>query len=251
MHTEFRPHSSEVPSSWPEHLLRLAAQWRGATDGRQRERLRERIWVLVVGALAMNVRRQAAQRAKADPEWAYDVSVKKALEILGAFARGDWKPGDYAPAQLQKYFALLARNAVIDTLRSGSQRQREREVGDAPLAAVPTPTPGAEQQVTHLRLAESVAACAAGLTRRARLVWFLRVFCDLPTVRIACHPAVRMQPGAVDMSLTRSRRAVQDCLEKRGFEPADVGSGAFIACWEVFREDSRLMRESFEGEERE
>ncbi|MBE0564477.1 MAG: sigma-70 family RNA polymerase sigma factor [Krumholzibacteria bacterium] len=233
MHGAPHPLVAGTGPSWPERLQELAAAWQRPQTDAEREALRSEVWVLVVGALELKIRRQAGPAAGRDHEWSYDLAVQTALGIVARFAGGDWDPRAFAPAQLQAYFALLARNRIIDHSRSaaGKRPQREiatgMEVGDR--VGVPPDSGGPDRSL----LAAAVAACARKLSPRARRVWFLRVFHEFPSRRVGAHPQVGMTPAAVDMAVSRANRQVRECLARQGYEAGDFGTGSFAACWEA------------------
>ncbi len=240
MHTQPNPESTRPSRSWPERLQVLTAAWHLPQDEAARERLRAELWVLVVGVLDLKIRCQAGLRAGRDPTWAYDLAVQCALGIVTRLAGGEWDPRSYAPGQLQNYFSLVARNAVIDSVRSreGKRPAREFAVEDTGILefGVPADDGGAERAAVAAALAE----CAGRLTPRSRRIWFLRVMCEVASRRVGAHPQVAMSPAAVDMALTRANRKLRECLRRKGYAGADFGPGAFVACWEKFRQEWRL-----------
>jgi RNA polymerase sigma factor (sigma-70 family) len=238
--------------SWPERLRAIAGTWREPLEERARERTREEIWVLVVGALDLKIRRQLNRRSAGDPELAYDLAVKKALDLLDRFARGDWDPGRSTPGQLQSFFAVMARNSVIDYERSRAGKTRAREVG-SDSATLALAHVGPEESVgEQRRVASAVIDCAGKLTDRSRRIWFLRLFYEMSSRRIGAHPEVGMSPEAVDMALHRCRAKMQECLLKQGVDGSDFGPGVYAACWEAFmaRNASASWRLGAEGEDR-
>jgi hypothetical protein len=58
-----------------------------------------------------------------------------------------------------------------------------------------------------------------------------------------------MTTAAVDMSLTRAKRTMRNCLEQKGFDAANFATGVFAAYWEAF-EASGGFRETVAGEDR-
>ena len=77
--------------------------------------------------------------------------------------------------------------------------------------------------------------CVQKLERRARLIWFLRVLCELRSQEIARHPTIRLKPSHVDVILHRVRREVRDCMARRGYAPEDMPTGTFVELWRAFR----------------
>ncbi|MEZ4388212.1 MAG: hypothetical protein R3D98_11675 [Candidatus Krumholzibacteriia bacterium] len=250
MRSELHVTGMPPAATWPERLQELASRWHGPLSPDEREQVRSEIWVLLVGALDLKLRRQIGRNADVDAELSYDLAMQRALDLFSRFARGQWDPRSTTAAQLQSYFTLLARNGLVDHLRSRAGRGRlgERSLEACPEAAAAAP---ADELVVHRsRLAEALAACSGRLTRRARTAWFLRVFYDLSSRQIAEHPGVDMAPTAVDMALSRARRAIQDCLREQGFDRADFGVGVFTACWEAFHRAGGFGDGGSESEER-
>ena len=73
------------------------------------------------------------------------------------------------------------------------------------------------------------------LSRRSQVIWFFRVFYEMPSKDIAVHPEVCMSVNHVDVDLRRSRHAIQDCMRRRGFETHEMPTGTFAELWEAFR----------------
>jgi DNA-directed RNA polymerase specialized sigma24 family protein len=88
--------------------------------------------------------------------------------------------------------------------------------------------------VERKEFVEALRHCTERLKVRARFAWFLRVFHEMSSKEIATHPAVRLKVSHVDVLLQRSRKAIRDCMERRGFEPKDMPSGAFVELWQAF-----------------
>ena len=228
---------------WPARLLDLVSVLQSAAPGEGRETARAETWLLINSALLRYVRAQASGLGRLDPADLEDVAAEKSLELMVAAESGNWKVAGRRGEELAGYLSQAARNGLVDLLRA---RSRERNLGGE--SGVPMGTDGRDSRPgsgNHPENPESLVArrdfvaalsgCAEALEPRSLLVWFLRVFHDMPTKEIARHPEVRLKPGHVDVLLQRSREAMSACMRKKGHEPADMPHGSFVELWKRFR----------------
>lgn len=192
------------------------------------------LWLFLNTALTYYIRFHSTSYGHIDPEDARDIASEKAMVFLRSL-EADSPAGPAQDAgRVCAYLSALARNGLVDVLRKqGRTREMEERVGDAIQTRVATDS--AEINVRHTQFIEAVCACMNELTPRARTVWFLRAFLDLPSKKIAPHPDVRMTATGVDMLLSRTRRALSACLNAKGFNAEDAPAGTFVALWDLLR----------------
>jgi hypothetical protein len=56
---------------------------------------------------------------------------------------------------------------------------------------------------------------------------------------IARHPCVNTSVGGVHLMLHRCRHRLKRCLASKGFEPARMPAGTFVALWDLVEGDRR------------
>jgi DNA-directed RNA polymerase specialized sigma24 family protein len=233
----------EHASRWPARVVELFEGWRAGATPRERDRIRGELWLLVNAALARYVRLHGRTYGFIDTDEARDVASEKAMVFLRALENATPDASALDPARVCAYLSVLARNGLVDILRKrGRDRAFALANGDTS-TAVATPHESAEIHVQHDEFLTATSACVMQLTEKARNVWFMRAFLDLPSKRIAAHPEIRMTPTAVNMLLVRARRALRDCLSKKGFDSGDVAPGTFVVLWDLLRRGRAEERE--------
>lgn len=230
--------SGEDVARWAARILQLAAGWRSSRDGETRNQILGDLWTLLQLGLQKYVRAFSRRYGALGVEDVRDIAADKALDLLGRLDRQSWDPSASSPAQLCAFLASVARNGVVDLLRT-----RIREV-PAGVPAESAPDEG-EAHTVHLATlpaepaehARAIAECWRLLTPRARLVWFLRIFYELSSAQIARHLEVTSTPAAVDTMLLRCRSHMRECMMAKGFEPHRMPTGTFTTLWETMVKD--------------
>jgi RNA polymerase sigma factor (sigma-70 family) len=228
---------------WAVHLQALATRSRSAADGRPEEELCGQVWLLLHGALLRYLRLHAANLGGRTHEEQEDIAAQKALLLLRRIVSGEWQPGDRSPAEVAAFLSRIARNALIDELRSqdrfASSAVLETSSGEAAVGsrgAVPSePVEPPDLAVERGEFVEALRECAERLQPRARTVWFFRVFYDMPSKTIACHPEVGLKAAHVDVLLQRCRAAIRNCMREKGHQPQDMPAGTFAELWMALR----------------
>lgn len=198
------------------------------------------IWLLLNAALSKYIRIHGARLQPLPTEDVRDVASEKALELLCKLNTGRWNPSESTPAQLCTLISVVARNGVVDRLRSDGPRR---------LVSLDAPEnePLLPQQDEHARrdgetamdsrrFAVALKDCVRQLSPKARQAWMLRVFHEAPTKLIARHPDVSMNPGGVDVMLARCRAKLKRCMARKGHDPRPLPPGTFATLWELFHE---------------
>ena len=216
---------------WPEAVVRLGTELREASGARRSEAL-GRLWVLLNLALQKYARGQARRLGRLGSEDIRDVAAEKASDLILRLDNDQWNPAASSPAQLCSFLATVARNGVVDALRT-----TRREVASGhDLEARETRAVGAAVQEDAIggdEFARALVACASSLTSRSRRAWLLRVFYDFSSAEIARHPEVTTSPAGVDAMLARCREHLRACLEERGLPMRAIPAGTFARLWEL------------------
>lgn len=224
---------------WPSRLTDLCESWKRATTDRERNRLLSEMWLLLNVGLTYYVRAHGGTYGRVDPEDARDIASEKAMVFL---RRLDSEPTDDppSPARICAYVSTLARNGLVDTLRKqGRAHNLEQKLVDLVTPPRLRSSNSSESNIQRSEFVDAICGCMSKMTPRARSVWFLRVFLDLPSKKIAAHPDVRMTAPGVDMLLTRTRRALRECMSAKGFDAGDAPTGTFLALWDLLRGDTK------------
>ena len=232
-HPSQRPAEAREQPRWPVRVLALAAQCRDASapDPRRQVALGE-VWTLVHLGLARYVRQHALHLGPVEPEDVHDIAAEKALDLVRKLETGAWDPSGTEPGQLCAFLSTLARNGLVDHLRSA--RSSRAYASTAPRGAPPAgtrPHEAPSRALCRILFPQALLDCLAPLSPRAKRIWLLRAFHDLPSKTIARHPDVRTSPAAVDMSLARARIALAHCMRRKGFDLPELPTGTFTAVW--------------------
>jgi RNA polymerase sigma factor (sigma-70 family) len=211
--------------------------------------------LLINSALRRYLRAHAAGIGRLDPADIEDLAAEKSLELMIAAESGKWRVAGRRGGEIAAYLSQAARNGLVDLIRERSRSPvlggengvtMETDAGSCGPCLGGRPD-GPEMLMARQEFALALSDCADTLQPRSLLVWFLRVFHDMPSKEIACHPEVRLKPGHVDVLLQRSREAIAACMREKGHEPADMPPGTFVELWKRFRRlapDRELMGQS-------
>ncbi len=247
-----RGRSSSDPVSgaqWPAHLQRLLSDLRTAPGPEARSAAMGEAWILLNTLIGFRLRIQVARIGAVAREDLEDIAAQKSLDLLRRAESGEWDLGSREPSELAAFLMTVARNGLVDFLRrsgrldvlTGPDGEGEDPGGRA-RAPLRESGEWADADAERREFASALRACAETLAVRTRVIWFLRVFCDLSTREIATHPNVRLNPGHVDVLLHRARRAITACMRRRGHESHDVPPGTFAELWRMFRADEVWRR---------
>jgi DNA-directed RNA polymerase specialized sigma24 family protein len=227
-----RAAAAEGPPRWPARVIALAGARRSAEHGPDDAVLGE-LWTLVHLGLARYVRQHAARLGPVEPEDVRDIAAEKALDLMRKLDAGEWDPAASEPGQLCAFLSILARNGVVDHLRSAPLLRRPRAAHQATAPDEPRPHEAPSRALCRILFPRALLDCLTALAPRARKIWLLRAFYDLPSKTIARHPDVRVSPAAVDMTLARARIVLRRCMKQKGFDLRDLPAGTFAAVWDA------------------
>ena len=222
----------EGSGPWSERTLLLCREWQAADTDEARNRILSELWVLINAVLARYVRIHSRSLGKVDTEEVRDIASEKAMAFVHNLRNGNRDADVLHASQMSAYVSVLARNGLVDALRKSGRN--ERSAGAVPaVAPVANASEDAESGVRHEQFLTAIRDCVGALTPRARNVWFFRAYLDMTSREIAAHPDVGMTASAVDMLLSRTRRALGECMSKKGLNADDAPPGAFVALWEL------------------
>jgi DNA-directed RNA polymerase specialized sigma24 family protein len=226
---------------WPPRLVEVLRSLRLARDARVRADAFGEAWTLINSVLFVYLRTQAYRLPGISREDMEDVAAQKSLDLVRRAESGTWDVSGRSPAEIAAFMAAVARNGLLSL-----RQRREREEALPQEVALLPGGPGDRVHLQHVPESPDVRAecrayvtalrqCVQKLERRARLIWFLRVLCELHSQEIAGHPMIRLKPSHVDVILHRVRREVRDCMRRGGYAPEDMPTGTFVELWRVFR----------------
>jgi len=176
--------------SFAERIVMTAKELEGAAHTFPRSRLRSELWVLVTGLLTQYVRRYGSSRLDLDTQ--RDIISEKALEVMLRIDQGKWAPACSGPAKVTRFLSSVARFGVIDCIRATTREPLANESHQAAVStgsgppigerggpdrhdAILTPARSVEAGVDVREFVDALCGCLAGVTRRARWIWALRV----------------------------------------------------------------------------
>lgn len=124
------------------------------------------------------------------------------------------------PSRLSAYLARITRNLAFNRWQAAQAEKRGggeltlalEELGDCVSGGT-----GPEEELQYKELTEALGRFLADLPKNRRTVFLRRYWLVQPVGLIARE--LGMLPGAVSMSLTRTRRELKTYLQERGFEP--------------------------------
>jgi RNA polymerase sigma factor (sigma-70 family) len=184
-------------------------------------------------------------------EDAEDIAADKSLDLVCKIELEVWDPTKRSPSEITGYLSKVARNGLVDRLREAGRwveiATEDQPEWDPDLSVLETPDDSRKPPDPPSNLLErkefvaTLRRCAEELTPRSRIVWFLRVFCQLSSREIAEHPQVSSRSSHVDVILHRARHALSECMRAKGCEPGDMPPGTFAELWESCRLDKALV----------
>lgn len=237
------PPDSHLPPRWPEHLTGTATRLAEAPAG-DRGTARAELWKVLHAALFASLRAQAHRVPAASREDLEDLASTKSLEILARTEEGTWTPAGRASHEIAGFVARVARNGLIDLARrrgrevappEDEEAWRDR-LGLTPMANEPAP----DEQAAASEFVAALVGCVAGLSTRAREVWFQRVFLEASSRDIAARCEVR--PAHVDVLVQRARLALRTCMRKKGHEGTEARPGVFASLWPIWMRTTGTTR---------
>jgi len=237
------PRPAEEPALWPVRLRSLAVALTRPASPEERDQRVSELWPLLYGSLSRYARLHASRYGSLGPDLIHDIASEKAIDLLSRLDQGMWDPERWSPAQLAGLLSRIARNGVVDHMRS---QRRVRDVDPFPClerGSAEAPSESAENGLERRLFAAALRDCVGTLQRRARAIYLLRVLLEMPSAEIARHPGVHMRVPAIDMMLMRCRRIIAGCMRRKGFTPRDIPPGAFAVVWSAFGFDRQLEKE--------
>lgn len=232
-HIQNPPLHTDGSGRWSARTLELCLEWQSATTDTDRNRVLAELWVLINAILSRYVRLHSKTLGMIDAEDVRDIASEKAMAFVHNLRNGGRDMGEMHVAQIAAYVSVLARNGLVDTLRKKGRQAVVAEDAPAMSVRVAPESDGAELNVRHEQFLRAICHCVGSLAPRAQSAWFMRAFLDMSSREIAAHPDVRMTVTAVDMMLSRTRRVLSECMNKKGLSADDAPPGTFVALWEL------------------
>jgi RNA polymerase sigma-70 factor (ECF subfamily) len=120
-------------------------------------------------------------------------------------------PGFSSRSTLRTWLFAIARNRVLDAVRSRNRAESRRSDGDG--REIQDQGPPASERIDRARLSEALVACLATLPPRVRLALLLRyqqgfTFEDMATI---CDE----RPGTLQAQVARALPKLRKCIEQR------------------------------------
>lgn len=235
------PTFESLDTKWLAGFKTLHKQVREASDRQSRQDAVGRTWTLLTSAIAMYCRMHGGRLGRVSPQDIEDIAAEKSSDLVRKLEQGTWDVADRSHAEIAAFVSRTARNGLVDRLRVNGRRvefpQAHQSNGrqgehnpEIPASTMNQDEP-ADSLVERREYAAALRDCAEQLDEQSRRVWFLRVLCDMRSKNIATHPQVSLGVNHVDVLLYRSRRAIRDCMDAKGYEPGDMPPGTFIELW--------------------
>lgn len=234
-------------SPWLSGFVGLCKDVLEPRDRPSRETACGQIWLLLDSAIAEYLRFHTSRLGRVSREDLEDIAAEKSSDLLRKIESRLWDLSGRSASEICAFLSSTARNGLVDRLRESGRRvdlgardgstweQEAAALGAAGCAtscAMSSPD-AADVLVERREFAGALRGCAEELDPRSRRVWFLRVFCEMPSKRIATHPQVRLEVSHVDVLLHRMRRRIRECMRRKGYEPADMPPGTFVELWRI------------------
>lgn len=236
---------------WTESFTGFCGDLRNPSEAPVRQKAREKAWLLLNSAISEYLRFHTRRLGSASREDLEDIAADKSLDLLRKIELKVWDPTARSPSEITGFLSKVARNGLVDKLREEGRRveiaTEEQPEWDPDLSVLETPDDTrrppdpASNLLESKEIARVLRQCTEELDPRSRLVWFLRVFCQLSSKETAVHPQVSLRSSHVDVILHRARNSLRECLLSKGCEPGDLPPGTFVELWEVCRLDDALV----------
>lgn len=198
-------------------------------------RARSELWLLLNTALQQCIRAESRRTGAIDTDELLDLASEKSLELMNQVDSNRWRPQEDPPERVRAFVWRVGRNGLVDYLRR-ERRRATMPVADAEAHAGPASQSDApDAELERSEFVEALVQCVGDLRARERAAWLFRVFLEMTSREIAVHPEVDAKPSHVDVILQRCRTRVRDCMRGKGYRPADIPRGAFVALWASFR----------------
>ncbi len=177
---------------WAQRVSDIGRTLRGGIRPAARSELLGRAWALLAAAVHHYVGLHASRIGPVDSETRRDISSEKALDLLRNLDSGTWCPWNDPPGRVAAFVSTVARNGLVDHLRTAGPVVRESIGDDAGLVERTAGTARASDAAATREFVEALEVCAGTLGKRERTVWFFRVFYEMPSRQPSwSYPCVR------------------------------------------------------------
>ncbi len=225
------------PTSWQQRLRETYAEFLSTSSACGRAR--GELWLVLNVAIRRFVRGHVQHLGEIPFADIEDIASEKSLDLLGQIEALAWDIKDRTDAEIGGFVSRVARNGAVDYLRR-RQRHREIEVDlerekDAASSGLRSGIESPDTSHERRKFVEALRECVAQLESRALRIWFFRVFYGLSTREIALHPDVAGHAKGVDMLLSRTRKKIGECMERKGHRAEDLPAGTFVEIWNLLQ----------------
>jgi RNA polymerase sigma factor (sigma-70 family) len=226
---------------WPLRFKELAAHLKNPDSDSALDAARGEAWILIASAIREYALFHCRRFGTVSDEDLEDLAAEKSLDLLRKVEMGMWAVEQKSASEIRGYVSTAARNGLCDRLRELGRRvipadedEPEWELGDSYMSFLVSAAEPPDLRVECREFVEALRRCVENLKAHTRLAWFLRMFYEMSSKEIAAHPGVRLKVSHVDVLLQRSRKAIGDCMHRRGFDAQDMPAGTFVELWQVF-----------------
>jgi RNA polymerase sigma factor (sigma-70 family) len=214
---------------WPSHLASALARLEAAPASPVE---RSRVWTLLHASLFAALRGQAGRIAPVSQEDLEDLASAKALELLRRAEAGEWKVGGRHPQEISGFIRRVARNGLVDLARRRGRESpppEDAQGWDEMLATGAASVEDSTDQAAAAEFLAALRACVGSLAPRARTVWYRCAVLERPGAETA--RVLGLERGNVDVIAQRARRALLECMDRKGHRSAEVAPRVFVRLW--------------------
>lgn len=248
------PDAGDRPAHWPARIRDLGRQVVTAREQSNYEQVKGELWCLLNTVLAEFCQYHATGFPLASREDIEDIASNKALDLLNWIVLGRWNVMDRSPGEIARFVSRTSKNELRNLTRKVKRRVLPREetrpewdVGQAgegqEMSHSLTPDAILEQR----EFARALRACVQQFKPRMRKIWYLRVFCGMPSKQIATHPDVRLKADHIDVLLQRGRQTVRRCMGAKGYEPREILPGTLSELWQLYSDEGTACPVDHDG----
>lgn len=235
---------SKPPGRWPDRIRELARQLVTTTNNNSYEDSRGELWCLLNTAVAEFCQYHGTRFPMVSDQDIEDIAAKKALDVLDRIVLGKWDVTERSSGEIASFVSKTARNELLNLTRTLKRRVLPKE-DSRPEWDVTQPAREQTDLNNHApdvvleqkEYAWALLSCVKKLKPRTRFIWFLRVFCDMPSKMIAKHPEIRLKAAHIDVLLQRGRDAISECMRRQGYPPRQTPPGALAVFWDLYKRE--------------
>ena len=232
---------------WLSRLGKLCQDLHQPQSAESKTQTLGELWLLLISSISQYLRFHSSRLGALSREDLEDVAAEKSSDLLQRIEVRAWDVTGWRPEEITGFLSKVARNGLVDRLRATRRLVGLVQEGETGLtedgltlrasSSMMNPATSPQNAFERKEFAGALRECAEGLDGRSRLIWFFRVLCAMSSKEIAGHPRIALTVNHVDVLFHRARRAIKDCMRRRGFQPGDMPPGTFVELWESCRLD--------------